>query len=85
MFDRLMVGLNRIIGQQMARRPNQAGGAGAPAPEFRKQPGDRPTYVLDLPPGLLPPQLAEMFQPTVSLGKDGLVLAATTAAADRGR
>ena len=82
-LDPLMMGLNQIIKQrQAAARPNPAN-AGAASPEFRKLTAPRFAYVLDLPPGSLPPQFLTMFQPTVILGKDRLVLSATTAAAEQ--
>jgi hypothetical protein len=80
-LDRLMAGLNRIIKQrQTAGRPDQADAASF---EFRKQAAPRPTYVLDLPPGSVPPQWAAMFRPTVVLDENQLVLAATTTAVDQ--
>ena len=51
----------------------QRAGPNAPVLAFRKQDGPRPTYVLDLPQGGLPPQILAMFQPTFTLGKDQLV------------
>jgi len=81
-LDPLMNALNRIIKQQAAARPNQANAGAAPF-EFRKLPAPRPAYVLDLPPGSLPPQFLGMFQPTVMLGTDQLVLGATTAVAEQ--
>ncbi len=71
---------------------SQAGGPGnqpggnAPILEFRKQAGAEATYVMDLVAGAVPPQFQGVFQPTVMLTKDQLVIAATTAgAARRGR
>ena len=82
-LDPLMNGLNGIIAQrQAAGRPGPANAGAAPL-GFRKLPAPRPTYVLDLPPGSLPPQFLAMFQPTVILGKDQLVLGATTAVAEQ--
>jgi prepilin-type processing-associated H-X9-DG protein len=75
-LDPLMQAINVIL--QMQR-----GGPNAPTLAFRKQDGPRPTYVLDLPQGGLPPQVLAMFQPTVTLGKDQLVFAATADAADQ--
>ena len=75
-FDPLLRAINVIL--QMQRR-----GPNAPPLAFRKQDGPRLTYVLDLPQGGLPPQILAMFQPTITLGKDQLVFAATTDAADR--
>ena len=82
-IDPLITAINRIIEAQQAgaRRGQPAPNAGAMA--FRKQDGDRPTYVLELPQGMLPPPIAAMFQPTVLLGKDQLVIAATTRSAQR--
>lgn len=58
-------------------------GGEAWALEFRREPGDRPKYVMDLPPNLLPPPFSTMFRPTIILGPERLVLGASTAAADR--
>jgi hypothetical protein len=82
-FDSLMQGINRIIKQQQATAGPDQANANAATLEFRKQPAPRPTYVTDLPHGSLPPQLAAMFRPTVILGTDQLVLAASTAAAEQ--
>ena len=75
-FDPLMRAINAIL-QAQRGWPECSGHrvpqTGRPAP----------TYVLDLPQGGLPPQILAMFQPTVTLGKDQLVFAATTDAADR--
>ena len=75
-LDPLMNGINGIIAQrQAAGRPGPA----MPVPRhlaLRKHHGPRPTYVLDLPPGPLPPQFSAMFQPTVIAWKDQLVLGA---------
>jgi len=81
-FDPVMTALNRIIKQRAAARPNPAN-PGAATFEFRRLPTARPAYVLDLPPGSLPPQFLAMFQPTVLLGADQLALGATTAAAEQ--
>ena len=75
-FDPLMRTINAMLQAQRA-------GPNAPVLAFRKQDGPRPTYVLDLPQGGLPPQILAMFQPTVTLGKDQLVFAASTDAAER--
>jgi prepilin-type processing-associated H-X9-DG protein len=74
-FDPLMRTINILLQGQKAR-PN------AEPLAFRKQSGRRPSYVLDLSQRGLNPQIAAMFKPTITLGKDQLVFAATTAAAD---
>jgi prepilin-type processing-associated H-X9-DG protein len=51
--------------------------------EFRREPGDRPKYALDLPQGMLPPPFSTMFRPTIVLGAEQLVVGASTAPADR--
>jgi prepilin-type processing-associated H-X9-DG protein len=82
-LDPLMSALNRFIKQRQAGgRPDQAN-AGAPAPEFRKQPAVRPAYVLEFPPGSLPPQVAALFRPTVMLGTNQLVFGMTTNVAEQ--
>jgi prepilin-type processing-associated H-X9-DG protein len=74
-IDPVMKQVNRI--GEMAGPP---GGAGL---TFRKEPGARPKYVLDLPQGLLPPPFSTMFRPTVILGPEQLVVGASTAPAER--
>ena len=60
----------------------QRGGPNAPGFAFRKQDSVPPTcWIYPMAP--VAPQIAAMFQPTLTLGKDQLVLAATTAAAER--
>ena len=46
--------------------------------EFRKQEGARPSYILDLPAGLLPPPFATLFRPTIVVGKDQLIVGTST-------
>ncbi len=82
-IDPLITTINRLIQSQQA-----AARRGQPVPDaeavaFRKQDGPHPTYVLELPGGALPPAIAAMFRPTLVLGKDQLVFAATTPSADR--
>jgi prepilin-type processing-associated H-X9-DG protein len=82
-FDKLIQAINLIIQSQQA-----AGRRGQPDPNaraiaFRKQGAKRPTYVLDLPQGAVPPQVQAMFKPTVELGNGQLVIGATTTAADQ--
>jgi prepilin-type processing-associated H-X9-DG protein len=80
-IDPLVTTINLIIQSQRAaaRRGQPVPNAGTIA--FRKQDGPRPTYVLELPRGALPPPIMAMFQPTLQLGTDQLVFAATTASA----
>ncbi len=80
-LDPLMGIVNRSLAQ--AGGPGNQPGGNAPIYEFRKQPGADPTYVLELPPGSIPAQFQGMFQPTVILAKDQLVISATTAAGRR--
>jgi prepilin-type processing-associated H-X9-DG protein len=75
-FDPLMRTVNAILVTQRA-------GPNAPVLEFRKQDGPRPSYVLDLAQGGLPPQILAMFEPTFTLGRDQLVFGASTAAVER--
>src|SRR5262249_14325489 len=82
-LDSLIPAINRIIQAQQATARRGQGGPNAPAIAFRKEAGARPSYVLDLPPGSLPPGVLSMFRPTITLGKVQLVLAATTDAAER--
>ncbi len=80
-LDPLIGIVNRTLSQAGAQG-NQPGG-NAPILEFRKQAGPDPSYVLDFPPGSLPPQFQGLYQPTVMLVKDQLVISATTANAQR--
>jgi len=86
-LDSMIKSINAALteqGQQAAARRNQPGAAApAPAAGFHKVDGPRPTYVLDLPPGSLPPQVMATFQPTITLGKGQLVLAGMTSGAER--
>ena len=56
-------------------------GGNAPAIELVKLDGPRLGYVLNLPPGSVPPGPLASMQPTLILGTDRLVIAGTTAAA----
>ncbi len=51
--------------------------------EFRKQEGARLSYILDLPAGMLPPPFATLFRPTIIVGKDQLIVGASTDAAEK--
>ena len=77
----LIKAINRLI--QHSRRP--PGGRPAPTPPltFRKQDGPAPAPTCWISPRLTSPQVLAMSQPTVTLGKDQLVLGATTAAAEQ--
>jgi prepilin-type processing-associated H-X9-DG protein len=82
-LDKLVQAINLIIQSQQAaaRRGQPDPNAGVIA--FRKQEAKRPTYVLDLPRGGLPPQMLAMFRPSIELGDGQLVTAATTTVADQ--
>src|SRR5205823_4139617 len=82
-IDPLMKIVNGFFEVQQSRLQAQGNPAGAKPLAFRKQEGPRPAYVMDLPAGLLPPPFATLFQPTVVLGKDQLVLAASPKGAER--
>ena len=82
-LDKLIEAINLIIQSQQAAARRGQPDPNAGAIGFRKQDAKRPTYVLDLPQGAMPPQILAMFRPTVELGKGQLVFAATTAAADQ--
>jgi prepilin-type processing-associated H-X9-DG protein len=45
---------------------------------FRKQEGAGLSYILDLPEGMLPPPFATLFRPTIVVGKDQFIVAAST-------
>ncbi len=77
-IDPLIQTINQIIQAQQAGARRGPPDPNARAIAFRKQDDPRPTYMLDLPQGGLPPQILAMFQPTIRLGKDQLVVAATT-------
>src|SRR5262249_51658973 len=51
--------------------------------EVRKAPDVRPEYYLNVPEGLLPPPFSTMFRPTIILGREQLVVGASTAPAER--
>jgi hypothetical protein len=80
-LDPLMGLVNGALAQA-AGQGNQPGG-NIPVLEFRKQGGSDPTYVMEMPAGAVPPQFQGIFQPTIMLAKDQLVISATTVAAQR--
>jgi hypothetical protein len=84
-FAKALDPLIEIVNRSLAGAGGQGNQPGGNAVifEFRKQEGADPTYVMELPAGVVPPQFQGMFQPTVMLGKDQLIISATTAAARR--
>ena len=76
-IDGLVKMINFALANARAPQPDAA------KLEFRKEAGDRPRYVLDLPQGLLPPPFSTMFRPTIILGRELLVVGASGAAAER--
>ncbi len=80
-LDPLIGIVNRVL-TQVRVQGDQPGGK-APVLEFRKQAGPDPSYVLDIPPGLLPAPFQGIYQPTVMLAQNQLVISATTASAQR--
>ena len=82
-LDKLVEAINLIIQSQQAAARRGQPGPNAGAIGLHKLDAKRPTYVLDLPAGAIPPQILAMFRPTVELGKGQLVIAATTEAADQ--
>ena len=82
-IDPLIQVINQLIQARQAGAPRGQPNANAGAIAFRRQDGPRPIYVLDLSQVGLPPQILAMFQPTIVLGKDQLVVAATTEGAER--
>jgi prepilin-type processing-associated H-X9-DG protein len=77
-LETLIPRINDLIRQQQAAR---GGGADAPAIAFTKVDGPQPGYVLNLPPGSVPPGPLASMQPTLLVGSDRLAIAGTTAAA----
>ncbi len=77
-LDTLIGRINDTIRQQQVARGNPDD---ASIMKFVKLDGPRPGYVLNLPPGSVPPGPLASMQPTVLLAQDGLVIAGTTAAA----
>jgi prepilin-type processing-associated H-X9-DG protein len=76
-LETLIPHINDVIRQQQAAR----GRGDAPAIELTKLDGPQTGYVLNLPPGSVPPGPLASMQPTLLLGTDRLVIAGTTAAA----
>ncbi len=74
--ETLIAHVNDLLKQQQALQ-----GGDAPRAEFVKLREPQAGYVLNLPPGMLPPGPLASLQPTMILGKDRLAIAATTAAA----
>jgi prepilin-type processing-associated H-X9-DG protein len=77
-LENLVERVNELIRQQQAAR-----GGNAPAIELVKIRQPRPGYVLNLPPGSVPPGPLASMQPTMMLGTDRLAIAGTTAAAQK--
>jgi prepilin-type processing-associated H-X9-DG protein len=80
-LSRSIGGLVKLVNFALANvRALPPGAAGL---EFRQEQGARPKYVLELPEGLLPPPFSTMFRPTTILGREQLVVGASTAPAER--
>ncbi len=77
-LDTLIARVNDLIRQQQAAR-----GGNAPAIEFTRAAGQQNGYVLNFPPGTLPPGPLAALQPTILLGPDRLAIGATTPAANK--
>ncbi|MHB1557311.1 MAG: DUF1559 domain-containing protein [Isosphaeraceae bacterium] len=77
-LDTLIARVNDLIRQQQAAR-----GGNAPAIEFTQAAGQKNGYVLNFPPGTLPPGPLAGLQPTILLGSDRLAIGATTPAANK--
>jgi prepilin-type processing-associated H-X9-DG protein len=77
-FEGLIKSINRLIA---TRQPAAAGGA--EPPEFRRRTGPVDEYVLEFPPGSVPAGPLAMFSPTIALDKEQLVIAGTSAAAEK--
>ncbi len=84
-LERLVNGMNELLRLQgeAARRNAAVGAPPAPSAQLRRLDGPSPAYVLDFPPGTQAAQLAAIFQPTLLLVKNQLILSASTAAAQR--
>jgi prepilin-type processing-associated H-X9-DG protein len=82
-LDRIIDAVNQVIRTQQERARRGQPNPNAGAIGFRKQEAKRPTYLLELPPGAIPPALALMFRPTIKLGEGQLVVGASIAAANR--
>ena len=86
-LDTIVDAINIIIRSQQEAAQRRAGAnldAATPPIEFRKQAGSmQPMYVLNLPTGTVPPAVKMLIRPTLKLGKNQLVLGASTAAANR--
>jgi prepilin-type processing-associated H-X9-DG protein len=75
-LDTMIGRINDLVKQEQAAR-----GGNAPAIELVKLQGTRTGYVLNLPPGSVPPGPFASIQPTLILETDRLVIAGTTVAA----
>jgi prepilin-type processing-associated H-X9-DG protein len=75
-LDTVIPRINDLIRQRQAAR-----GGDAPAIQFEKARGPLKGYVLNLPPGSVPPGPFASMQPTILLGDDRLVIAGSTAVA----
>jgi prepilin-type processing-associated H-X9-DG protein len=77
-LDALIGRINDTIRRQQAAKGNPDD---APVMKFEKLDGPRTGYVLNLPPGSVPPGPLTSMQPTILLAQDRLVIAGTAAAA----
>ncbi len=84
--DKLAKSLDTLIGRvnDMLRQQQAARGGDAPAIEFTKLTAPQKGYVLNFPPGTLPPGPLASIQPTILLGTDRLAIGSTTPAARKG-
>ena len=67
----------------VANQVLQGAPAGNRGIQFRKQEGARRSYILDLSPNMLPPPFSTLFRPTIVVGKDQLIVGASTDPAER--
>ncbi len=72
-------GIIAFATQAMAAQGGQPGGP--PKVEFRKLPGANPAYRVVLPPGVVPPNLAQVIAPVILVGKKQLAIGMTEAEA----
>jgi hypothetical protein len=82
-IDSLVSSFNPILREYLRGVPRNQMTPSLAFLKFRKLKSAGPEYVLDLPAGLLPPPYVTMFQPTIAVGRDRLVVGASTSAAQQ--
>jgi Protein of unknown function (DUF1559) len=79
-LDKLMPALNTMFAAKAGQNGQTA--PGAPVPQFAPHNGALPSHVLTFPEGTFPPGPLSVFQPTIIVGQDRMVIAGRPAIAE---